>query len=137
SMATLSSGGFSTKNASVAYWNNRPLIEYIIIIFMFLAGSNFVLSYFAFKGKVRKVLMDEEFKVYTGFVIAFSTIAALVIYFQAHVPVSEYHPMVWGPGESAIRHSLFQVLTVVTTTGFVTADFTNWTPFLSIFFFGM
>ncbi|MCW1953553.1 MAG: TrkH family potassium uptake protein, partial [Flavobacteriia bacterium] len=51
-MATLSTGGFSTKNASLAFWNDQPLIQYIVILFMFLAGSNFVLSYFAFKGKV-------------------------------------------------------------------------------------
>ncbi|MCG2460979.1 TrkH family potassium uptake protein [Flavobacteriaceae bacterium F89] len=137
SMATLSTGGFSTKNASLAYWNNQPLIQYIVILFMFLAGSNFVLSYFAFKGKIQRVLRDEEFRFYTGFIITFTLIAALVIYFQAHVPVSNYHPMVWGEGEGAFRHALFQVLTVVTTTGFVTADFTNWTPFLTIYFFGM
>ena len=45
--------------------------------------------------------------------------------------------MVWGEGESAIRHALFQVLAIVTTTGFVTADFTMWTPFLTVFFFGL
>ena len=64
SLCTLSTGGFSTKNASVAYWNGQPIIQYIIIIFMFLAGTNFVLSYFAFKGKVQKVIKDEEFKLY-------------------------------------------------------------------------
>ena len=48
SLATLSTGGFSTKNISVAYWNNNPMIQYIIIVFMFLAGTNFVLSYFCF-----------------------------------------------------------------------------------------
>src|SRR5690606_11773472 len=121
SMATLSSGGFSTKNASVAYWNNRPLIEYIIIVFMFLAGSNFVLSYFVFKGKIQRVLKDEEFRAYTGFIIVFTIIAALIIYFRAEVPVSDYHPMVLGKAESAFRHALFQVLTVISTTGFVTA----------------
>jgi len=128
-MATLSTGGFSTKNSSLAYWNDQPLIQYIVILFMFLAGSNFVLSYFAFKGKIQKVLKDEEFKFYTGFIISFSIVAALVIYFQAQPQVSASLPMVFGYGESAIRHALFQVLAVVTTTGFVTADFTGWTPF--------
>ncbi len=137
SMATLSTGGFSTKNASLAYWNNQPLIQYIVIFFMFLAGSNFVLSYFAFKGKVSKVIKDEEFKYYTGFVLVFTLLAALVIYFKANVPVTDYHPMVFGEGESAFRHSLFQVVAVITTTGFVSADFTSWTPFLTVFFFGM
>ena len=136
-MATLSTGGFSTKNSSLAYWNDKPLIQYIVILFMFLAGSNFVLSYFAFKGKIQKVLKDEEFKFYTGFIISFSIVAALVIYFQAQPQVSASLPMVFGYGESAIRHALFQVLAVVTTTGFVTADFTGWTPFLTIFFFGL
>ncbi len=137
SLATLSTGGFSTKNASLAYWNDQPLIQYIVIFFMFLAGSNFVLSYFAFKGKIQRALRDEEFKFYTGFILVFTAIAALVVYFEANVPVTDYHPMVLGEGESSFRHALFQVVSVVTTTGFVTADFTGWTSFLTIFFFGL
>lgn len=137
SLATLSTGGFSTKNASLAYWNNQPLIQYITIVFMFLAGSNFVLSYFAFTGKVQRILKDEEFKYYTIFIVLFTIVAGLVVYFNANVPVSDFHPMVSGKGESAFRHALFQVVAIVTTTGFVTADFTSWTPFLAIFFFGL
>ena len=137
SLATLSTGGFSTKNASLAYWNDQPLIQYIVIFFMFLAGSNFVLSYFAFKGKIQRVLMDEEFKFYFTFILIFTVIVALGVYFQANVPVSDYHPMVNGPAESAFRHGLFQVVSVITTTGFVTADFSNWTPFLKVLFFGL
>lgn len=137
SLATLSTGGFSTKNASLAYWNDQPLIQYIVILFMFLAGSNFVLSYFAFKGKVQRVIKDEEFKFYSVFIAVFTIIVALVVYFEANVPVSDYHPMVNGAEESSFRHALFQVMAVVTTTGFVTADFSSWTPFLTIFFFGL
>ncbi len=136
-LSTVSTGGFSTKNASIAYWSDQPMIQYIIMLFMFLAGTNFVLSYFAFKGKVQKVLKDEEFKFYRIFIALFAILVALVVYFQAEVPRSEYHPMVWGAAESAIRHSLFQVLAVITTTGFVTSDFTAWTPFLTVFFFGL
>jgi len=137
-MATLSTGGFSTKNASVAYYNDQPMIQYIIIFFMFLAGSNFVLSYFAFKGKVQKVIQDEEFKYYSGFVIVFTIIVALVVYFQANITeLTPGYPMVLGKAESAFRHSLFQIISVITTTGFVSADFTQWTPFLTVFFFGL
>ncbi|MFL1013009.1 TrkH family potassium uptake protein [Flavisericum labens] len=137
-LCTLSTGGFSTKNASVAYWNDSPVIQYIIILFMFLAGTNFVLSYFAFKGKVQKVIQDEEFKLYFKFIAIFTIIAALLIYFGADVSASSVdHPMVWGKGESAFRHGLFQVISVITTTGFVTADYTMWTPFLVVFFFGL
>ena len=136
--STLSTGGFSTKNASMAYWNDNPMIQYIIILFMFLAGSNFVMSYFAFKGRGQRVLQDDEFKWYFYFVAAFTIISSLIVYFQADVSLSSIdHPMIWGEGESAFRHSLFQVLTVITTTGFVSADFTMWTPFLTIFYFGM
>lgn len=138
SLATLSTGGFSTKNASVAYWNDTPMVQYIIIVFMFLAGSNFVLSYFAFKRKFQKIFQDEEFRMYLALIVGLTLIASLLIYFEADVSVSSIgHPMIWGQFESAFRHALFQVLTIITTTGFVSADYTLWTPFLTIFFFGM
>jgi trk system potassium uptake protein TrkH len=138
SLSTLSTGGFSTKNASVAFWNDRPLIQYIIMFFMFLAGSNFVLSYFAFKGRFSKIFKDEEFRFYSSAIVIFTIIAALLIYFQADVTLSTIaHPMIWGEFESSIRHAAFQVLAIVTTTGFVSADYTLWTPFLTIFFFGL
>lgn len=137
-LATLSTGGFSTKNVSVAYWNDQPLIQYIIIFFMFLAGTNFVLSYFAFKGKVQKVIKDEEFKFYLLFIVSATILAALVIHFRADISeLTPKYPMVLGKAESSFRHALFQVIAVVTTTGFVSADFTQWTPFLTIFFFGL
>ena len=138
SMCTLSTGGFSTKNASLAHWNGQPIIQYIVILFMLLAGTNFVLSYFAFKGRVQKIIKDEEFKLYFKFIVIFTIIASIIIYFGTDVTASSItHPMVWGEAESAVRHALFQVLAIITTTGFVTADFTLWTPFLTVLFFGL
>lgn len=137
SMSAVSTGGFSTKNLSMAYWNNSPLIQYISILFMFLGGTNFVLSYYVFKGKLSSVIKDNEFRFYFLLVCGVSLIAGLIILFKANVPLSSYHPMVLGETESAFRHALFQVVSVITTTGFVTADFSSWTPFLSIVFFGL
>ena len=138
SLSTLSTGGFSTKNASIAHWNNQPLIQYIIILFMFLAGSNFVLSYFAFKTKFSKVFKDEEFRYYLLAIVGITVFSTLIIYFYSDMTSSSItHPMVWGRFESGFRHSLFQVLTVVTTTGFISADFTMWTPLLTMVFFGL
>jgi trk system potassium uptake protein TrkH len=138
SLCTLSTGGFSTKNASIAYWNGQPVIQYIIIVFMFLAGTNFVLSYFAFKGKIQKAIFDEEFKLYFKFIALFTLIAAFIIYFRADFSISSIdHPMVFGKAEASFRHALFQVIAIITTTGFVTADYTLWTPFLVVFFFGL
>ena len=137
-LSTLSTGGFSTKNNSLAHWNDQPMVQYIVMLFMFLAGTNFVLSYFAFKGKVQKIIKDEEFKLYVKFIVIFAIITVCVIYFRVDLSgATMNHPQVLGEFESALRHGLFQVLAVVTTTGFVSADYTAWTPFLTVFFFGL
>lgn len=137
-MSTMATGGFSTKNQSVAVWNDNPLIQYIIIFFMFIGGMNFVLTYYGFKGRFRKILQDEEFKWYFLFVTGFTVVAALMIYFEADLGLSSLdHPMVLGPAESAFRHALFQVVGIITTTGFITADYTLWTPFLTVLMFGL
>ena len=138
SMSTMATGGFSTKNTSAAFWNEQPLIQYILILFMFLSGLNFVLSYYGFKGRFRKIYSDDEFRWYTGFILLFSLITALTIYFKADLTLSSIeHPQVWGRAESAIRHSLFMVLSVITTTGYVSADYSLWAPLTSTLFFAL
>ncbi len=138
-MATVSTGGFSTKNASVAHWNHAPLIQYIIIFFMFIAGANFVLTYFALKGKVKKVIQSEEFRYYfLGIILITSIISISVLFFKDPALVTSInHPEVLGHTESTIRHALFSVISVVTTTGFVTADFTMWSFFVTAIFFAL
>jgi len=137
-LSTLSTGGFSTKNASLAYWNDIPSIQYIVIFFMFLAGTNFVVSYYAFKGKISNVLHNEEFKWYFLFIIGATAITSLSIYYFSDPTIASIeYPMVFGEIESALRHGLFQVLAIITTTGFVSADYTLWTPLLTVLFFGL
>tara|TARA_B100001173_G_scaffold312525_1_gene334369 strand:- start:1736 stop:3232 length:1497 start_codon:yes stop_codon:yes gene_type:complete len=137
-MSTMASGGFSTKNSSLAHWNHLPWVQYIIIVFMFLAGSNFVLSYFAFTGKIKKVFQDDEFLAFVKSIFVFSLIVFIVLVTQVDLSKDSFdHPEVWGKIESSLRHSFFQVLAIVTTTGFVTSDYTAWTPFMTIFFFGL
>ena len=137
-MSTMASGGFSTKNISLAHWNHLPWVHYIIMVFMFLAGSNFVLSYFAFTGKIKKVFQDDEFLTFAKFIFFFSMIVFAVLISQVDLSNDSFdHPQVWGKTESSLRHSFFQVLAIVTTTGFVTADYTAWSPFMTIFFFGL
>lgn len=138
-MSTVSTGGFSTKNASVAYWNHQPLIQYIILFFMFVAGVNFVLSYFALTGQLNKIRKDEEFRFYSRIILFATIVVATLIYLKVDLSaaVNFDHPQVFGEMESALRHALFQVIAVVTTTGFVTADFTSWTPFLTVVFFAL
>lgn len=123
SLTTMSSGGFSTKNASIAYYHS-PFIEYVIIIFMILAGTNFTMTYFALHNRFGKVFRNEEFRIYL-FVLAFAGVLATVgIYHLGNSSI-----------EKSFREGLFQVVSVITTTGFITADFTAWTPFLTLLFF--
>ena len=138
-MATVSTGGFSTKNSNIAFYNNLPFVQYIIIFFMLIAGTNFVLTYFALKGKIQKVFQSEEFKYYLFGIIGISSIITFLIYFyqdpNLHTTIA--HPKVFGEAESAIRHGLFMVTSVITTTGFVTADFTMWSFFATGIFFAL
>ena len=129
SFATMATGGFSTKQASIAFWPS-PYIQYVVILFMFIAGTNFTLSYFAIRGKFRYLLKDEEFKFYTIITLSFTILifTGLLISTQTGV-------------EKAFRDALFQVVSIITTTGFVTVDYLLWQPVLialifSIFFFG-
>lgn len=138
-MTTMSTGGFSTKNVSIAHWNGIPIIQYIITLFMFIAGTNFVLTYFALKGKVRKVFKSEEFKYYFFGIVGLTfLITILIVNFQdSSLVTSINHPKPWGETESAFRHAAFQVTSVLTTTGFITADFTMWNSFATILFFSL
>lgn len=118
--STLGTGGFSTRTSSVAGFAS-PLVEYVIIVFMVLAGMSFVQHYrFFVEGRPRAVLRDFELRHYLG-LVAFSTaLAAAVLVAQGLAP------------EPALRAALFQVVSIVTTTGFVTADYELWPPLLQV-----
>ncbi len=118
--ATMATGGFSTKNTSVAYYKSG-FIHWVITIFMFIAGTNFTLHYRLLTGKPRSVLKDTEFRVY----FAIFAIASIAIGFDLLT-----HGTYKSFGES-IRYSSFQVSSILTTTGFATADFGTW-PTLSL-----
>jgi trk system potassium uptake protein TrkH len=146
-MSTLSTGGFSTKNASLAYWNNMPIIHYITIFFMILAGINFILNYYLLKFDFKKIFENEEFRYYLGITLLASILVALMVYQIADPLIStinhstEIFTTTDGKqnftAEASFRHALFSVVSIITTTGFVTADFTLWTPFASMIFFAL
>ena len=135
SMSNIASGGFSTKNESLGFWNDQPLIQYIVIFFMFIAGTNFVLSYFGFKGKFRKIIKNEEFRIYSLFIALCTVIVGAVIYFNTDF-LSDFSDG-FTRIEGVFRHALFQVVSIITTTGFTTTDYTAWGPLLLLIFFGL
>jgi trk system potassium uptake protein TrkH len=119
-MTTMSSGGFSTRNASIAAWDSN-LIHYTVIVFMFLAGTNFTFLYMLYQGRWQKVAQNEEIRMYASLVVLASIVLALLGLRSAE-------------GQMAFRESLFMVVSVVTTTGFVTADYQSWMPFVTLLF---
>ncbi len=123
SLTTMATGGFSTRNASVAYYDSA-YIHYVITIFMFLAGTNFTITYWALKGKLKKSFQNEEFRNYFYLVIGISIVISFFVFSSD-----------WKGFERSFRDSLFQVVSVITTTGYVTADYTAWTPFITAIFF--
>ena len=116
--ATTGTGGFSTKQASVAHYSS-PYIEYVISIFMFISGINFTLLLLFVNRKFKKFISNAELKFYFGSVILFTTIIALVLYYTSRMGMEE-----------SFRKSLFQVISLQTSTGFATDDYMKWTPVL-------
>ena len=125
-MSTIATGGFSTKQASIEAFNS-PLIEYIILIFMFIGGTNFSLLYLTiFKGKIKELISDSEFKCYAGIVIGASLVITTGLILTGT-----------SDAEIAIREALFQVVATVTTTGFCTTDYMGWHPLLWLIISGL
>ena len=116
--ATTGTGGFSTKQASVAHYNS-PYIEYVISIFMFISGINFTLLLLFVNRKFKKFISNAELKFYFGSVVLFTAIIALVLYYTSRMEMEE-----------SFRKSLFQVISLQTSTGFATDDYMKWTPVL-------
>ncbi|WP_027364592.1 TrkH family potassium uptake protein [Desulfotruncus alcoholivorax] len=114
---TVATGGFSNKNASVAAFNN-PAVEYIIVFFMFLCGMNFALHFHALRGNFRPLWKDPETRMYT-----LVTLAAVVFICINLITVQGYGI------EAAFRQSAFQSVSILTTTGFATADYNQWPAF--------
>ncbi|MCP4572991.1 MAG: TrkH family potassium uptake protein [bacterium] len=116
--ATMATGGFSNNDSSVGGYGS-PAVEWVIIVFMFLAGVNFSLHFMALTGRWRGYARDEEFRFY-GVIILLSTALITTVLLGA-----SFYP----DAGTTVRHALFQVLAIVTTTGFGTADYLLWPPF--------
>lgn len=123
SFTTTATGGYSTKQASIAYWNST-YIQYVFIVFMFISGTNFGLLYVMLHGKFRKLFHDEEFKLYFFIVIGASIIIAIMLFLNGYANL-----------ELSIRESLFQVVSILTTTGYATADYQLWPSLASAIIF--
>ena len=123
SFTTMATGGFSTKQASIAHFQS-PFIHYVIIFFMFAAGVNFTLHYHILHGRFANLKKNEEFKFYLSLTLFWTIFIAVALYSANY-----------GDAEKSFRDSLFQVVSIITTTGFVTADYELWGTMLLLLFF--
>ena len=117
---TMATGGFSTYNASLGGFNHA-LIDYTTVVFMILAGTNFTLLYLSMIGGWKHLFRDSEFRTYLGIMLV---VTIGVIYFGVRAGDAGFE----GAG-SSLRYGIFQVVSVMTSTGYGTADFDSWNNF--------
>jgi len=123
--ATMATGGFSTYNASLGHFvkegTNGIAIEYTVIVFMLLAGTNFTLLFLCFTGNPLALIKDIEFRSYVGIIALVTLFVCVSGYIHGD---SDFDTL-----EHGFRNGLFQVISIITTTGYGTADFDVWNNF--------
>ena len=128
-LTTISTGGFSIRDASIAYYQSSA-VNWIIVVFMFVSSVNFTLLFLAGTRRWREVLRSDELRVYSGIVFGSSALIALDLVLKTGRSVG-----------SAIEHAAFQVTTLISTTGYCTENFDLWPQFcrcilILVMFFG-
>lgn len=113
SFGTIATGGFSPKNDSLASYS--PYIQYVVAVFMLLSGMNFTLHYLVISGRVKKAFVNEEVRLYLKIIFVVTLIIAFKLFNE------NYYGM-----EESFRHAFFQVVSIITATGFATADYLVW-----------
>lgn len=123
SFGTVSTGGFSPKNSSIGAYS--PYIQYVIMAFMLLSGTSFVIYYYLLKKELFKLRNNEEIKLYYAVVLVIGIIISGILYFKTDKSL-----------ETSVREAFFQVISIVTCTGYATADYMLWPQYawLIIFF---
>lgn len=116
-LTTTATGGYSTKQDSIAYWDS-PFIQYVVAIFVLLSGVNFSLYCLCLRGRVRRLFQDDELRFYLRTV----TLTTLII--TISLIVCNHYGL-----EQAFRSAFFQVVSIITTTGFITDDYLMWPSF--------
>lgn len=114
---TMPTGGFSTKNTSIAHYQST-YFDFIIVLFMMIAGTSFSLHYRLLKGQFSTVMKDQELRVFWAIAFIFTLLVASDVYGNVYESFSD-----------AFRYATFQVVSIMTTTGFVTADYERWPVF--------
>lgn len=120
---TMGAAGFTPTNLSILSYNS-PYVEWVCTIFMFLAGTNFALYFKLLKGDIKKVVKDGEFRLYFSIVLISSLLISINLFLSAGLSISK-----------SIRDSFFQVVSIITTTGFTSTNYSLWPGFSQMILF--
>ena len=126
---TLPTGGFSPEAASIAAFS--PAVQWLVIPFIVVAGTNFALFYFLFQGKYLRVFENREFQGYVG-AIAGAALLLWVLLFTGSAPALELGGVTEGVVENSLRQALFQTVTILNSTGYATSDFAQWSQWTQV-----
>jgi len=126
SFGTVSTSGYSPKNASIGFYNSA-YFDWVIILFMFLGGMTFMLFYYIMKGNWKILKINTEFRWYVGFLIFFCGIVSWLL----------WKDNMYATFADSLRYGSFQVMSLLTTTGFTTADYEQWPQAAQMFLFAV
>ena len=116
---SVSTAGFSTEPLSIEAF--APVVHWVLIVVMFLGSTSFVLMYFVLQGNIERLRNSEEFRFYLGTVVVFSVLVITILTLKEN-PTG-------GGFSDTLRQSVFNVVSIITTTGYANADFDLWSPF--------
>ena len=136
SMSVIATAGFSTKNAGIMYWNNNIFIQYVLIVMMFLGGTNFALIYLMVKGQFKKIWKNEEFRWWVWLIAGISFIVFIALFYVVY-PNYSTEVYSWSNLEHSFRSSLFHVISIASTTALAMEDYTSWLSVTTLIFFAL
>lgn len=116
-LTTVSTGGFSIKGSNIAYYHS-VYIEYVLTLFMIIAGAGFSITYFALRFRFKRLWKEEEFRAYLTFITFFTLVIFIILFAKS----------IGNTVEESFREALFQVSSIVSTTGYVAHNYLQWTP---------
>jgi len=129
-LTTLPTGGFSPEAASIAAFS--PAVQWLVILFIIVAGTNFALFYFVLKGEYVEVFQNREFRGYVGAIIGVALLIWVMLFTGAAPVLGRLGGVTEGVFENSVRQALFQTVTLLNSTGYATSDFAQWSEWAQV-----
>ncbi|WP_254768820.1 TrkH family potassium uptake protein [Salinilacihabitans rarus] len=121
---TLPTGGFSPEGDSIAAFS--AAVQWVVIPFMVIAGTNFALFWYLFSGETRRIVQNTEFRSYAGAMAVLTAILAALLYGGVAPPLGDLGGTTGGVTENSLRQAAFQIVSLLTSTGYATSNFVEW-----------